>query len=278
MLYVIVSLVILLADQGLKYWVSANIPIKATGTDCVTLIPKVLRLTDVHNEGAAFSILQGQRWLFVAVTVVFVIAVIFLLSREIITGKFGRWMLVLVLAGAIGNGIDRAVYGRVIDMFEVLFVQFPVFNIADIFITVGGILFCVYIFVHKEPWEERKPVRAAAGETAADNSAGTSVTRRKKTTETPYDRVPKRGEHKVEKLRPDDADNPFAEWELSPEEIEGETAEEAEPEDLQRSLFDPQDEETAGMSSGAEKSGTAMAEEDEFNLDDILAEFGIQDI
>ena len=275
MLYVIVSLVILLADRGLKYWVSVNIPIKATGTDCVTVLPKVLRLTDVQNEGAAFSILQGQRWLFVAVTVVFVVAVIFLLNREIINGSFGRWMLVLVLAGAVGNGIDRAVYGYVIDMFEVLFIRFPVFNIADIFITVGGLLFCVYIFVHKEPWEQ-KPARAATGEPATDEFGGGFMTRRRKTAETPYDLVPKRGEHKVEKLRPDDADNPFAEWEVSLEETAEAPAPE-EPEDLQRSLFDPEDEGPEEAPAPTETGAAAPAAEDDFSLDDILAEFGIRD-
>ncbi|MEG0036344.1 MAG: signal peptidase II, partial [Oscillospiraceae bacterium] len=74
------------------------------------------------------------------------------MARNLITGKFGRWMLILVLAGGLGNCIDRAINGYVVDMFQfAFFPSFPIFNVADIFITLGGIAFCVWLIFHKEP-------------------------------------------------------------------------------------------------------------------------------
>ena len=149
MTYAIVTVVVLILDQLMKFWTTKNIPLDAVGGDCVELLPNVLHLTNVHNYGAAFSILKNARWLLVAVTVVFAVVVIVLITQEIIRGDLGRWSAVLVMAGALSNGLDRALYGYVVDMFEFEFVNFAVFNIADIFITICGILFCVYILFEK---------------------------------------------------------------------------------------------------------------------------------
>ena len=159
MTYAIVTVVVLILDQLLKFWTTKNIPLDAVGSDCVELLPNVLHLTNVHNYGAAFSILKNARWLLVAVTVIFAVAVIVLITQEIIRGDLGRWSAVLVMAGAVSNALDRALYGYVVDMFEFEFMNFAVFNIADIFITVCGILFCVYIL-----FEKPSPEEAEAGE------------------------------------------------------------------------------------------------------------------
>ena len=136
MWYAIVAILILIADQGLKYWVTLNIPLD---TGHVTLIPGVLELTNIHNNGAAFSILQhAPHWIFVIFTVVFAAIAVFCLRRNVVHGKVGRWSVVLVLAGAVGNCIDRILSGYVVDMFNFLFVRFAVFNLADIFIVVAG--------------------------------------------------------------------------------------------------------------------------------------------
>ena len=114
MWYAIVAILILIADQGLKYWVTLNIPLD---TGHVTLIPGVLELTNIHNNGAAFSILQhAPHWIFVIFTVVFAAIAVFCLRRNIVHGKVGRWSVVLVLAGAVGNCIDRILSGYVVDM------------------------------------------------------------------------------------------------------------------------------------------------------------------
>ena len=156
MWYAIVAILILIADQGLKYWVTLNIPLD---TGHVTLIPGVLELTNIHNNGAAFSILQhAPHWIFVIFTVVFAAIAVFCLRRNIVHGKVGRWSVVLVLAGAVGNCIDRILSGYVVDMFNFLFMRFAVFNLADIFIVVVGITLCLHvIFYRGDGSEEGEP-------------------------------------------------------------------------------------------------------------------------
>lgn len=156
MWYAIVAILILIADQGLKYWVTLNIPLD---TGHVTLIPGVLELTNIHNNGAAFSILQhAPHWIFVIFTVVFAAIAVFCLRRNVVHGKVGRWSVVLVLAGAVGNCIDRILSGYVVDMFNFLFMRFAVFNLADIFIVVAGITLCLHvIFYRGDGSEEGEP-------------------------------------------------------------------------------------------------------------------------
>ena len=147
MWYAIVAILILIADQGLKYWVTLNIPLD---TGHVTLIPGVLELTNIHNNGAAFSILQhAPHWIFVIFTLVFAAIAVFCLRRNVVHGKVGRWSVVLVLAGAVGNCIDRILSGYVVDMFNFLFVRFAVFNLADVFIVVAGITLCLHVIFYR---------------------------------------------------------------------------------------------------------------------------------
>lgn len=159
MLYAIVSVLILIVDQGLKYWVTLNIPLNEGS---VELIPGVLELMNIHNYGAAFSILRNaSSWLFVVIAIVFAAIVIVALRRNWIHGKFGRWTAVLVLAGALGNCIDRMLSGYVVDMFSFPFWKsFAVFNVADVFITVCGILFCLHVLFFRG--EKPKPEHADA--------------------------------------------------------------------------------------------------------------------
>ena len=85
MWYAIVAILILIADQGLKYWVTLNIPLD---TGHVALIPGVLELTNIHNNGAAFSILQhAPRWIFVIFTVVFAAIAVFCLRRNVVHAR-----------------------------------------------------------------------------------------------------------------------------------------------------------------------------------------------
>lgn len=147
MWYAIVAILILIADQGLKYWVTVNI---ALDTGHVTLIPGVLELTNIHNNGAAFSMLEhAPHWIFIIFTLVFAAIAVFCLRRNVVHGKVGRWSVVLVLAGAIGNCIDRILSGYVVDMFNFLFVRFAVFNLADVFIVVAGITLCLHVIFYR---------------------------------------------------------------------------------------------------------------------------------
>lgn len=160
MWYAIVAILILIADQGLKYWVTVNI---ALDTGHVTLIPGVLELTNIHNNGAAFSMLEhAPHWIFIIFTLVFAAIAVFCLRRNVVHGKVGRWSVVLVLAGAIGNCIDRILSGYVVDMFNFLFVRFAVFNLADIFIVVAGITLCLHVIFYRGDGSEDAAAPKAA--------------------------------------------------------------------------------------------------------------------
>ena len=164
MWYAIVAILILIADQGLKYWVTVNIPLD---TGHVTLIPGVLELTNIHNNGAAFSMLEhAPHWIFILFTLVFAAIAVFCLRRNVVHGRVGRWSVVLVLAGAVGNCIDRILSGYVVDMFNLLFVRFAVFNLADVFIVVAGITLCLHVIFYRGDESEsapKKPRRQRSG-------------------------------------------------------------------------------------------------------------------
>ncbi|MCD7829125.1 MAG: signal peptidase II [Clostridiales bacterium] len=205
MVYAIATVLVLILDQAVKFWTTKNILLDAIGDECATLIPGVIHLTNVHNYGAAFSILENARWLLVLVSLIFVIAIIVLISMEIIHTPFAKWTAVLVMAGALGNCIDRVLYGYVVDMFELEFMNFAVFNVADMFITVCGILFCIHVIVYKEP----EAVRNANESPAARRRRGEQEAK-----EQPYSRIPHRGEHRSleDDLRLNDPEDPFSEW------------------------------------------------------------------
>lgn len=145
MIETIVIVLLVALDQVVKYLVRTGIDLFQQ----IPVIPGFLGLTYIQNPGAAFSMLIGARWFFVVLTVAVVGAALYVLWTKKITHPFGRWTLAVVIAGAVGNLIDRALFGYVVDMIQTLFMDFPVFNVADIYITVGGVLFCVYyIFIH----------------------------------------------------------------------------------------------------------------------------------
>ena len=144
MLYAIVAMLVIIADQWLKYWIAGNIVLD---TGIKELIPGVLSLVNIHNQGAAFGFLSGgnARIYFIIICVVFTVAVIVALATNFISGSLGRWSAVFIMAGGIGNCIDRILYGYVQDMFKVEFFNFPIFNVADIAITVFCFVFILYI-------------------------------------------------------------------------------------------------------------------------------------
>lgn len=166
MAYAIVAVIILIIDQAVKYWTTLNI---AVG-DTHAFIPGILELTNVHNNGAAYGIFSdaNARWIFVALTIIFSIVIIWALSKDIIAGKMGRLTIVLVLAGGFGNCIDRIINGYVVDMFHftlplsfpVFNSDYPVFNVADMFISICGILFCIWLIFHKRPEKEKASPKA----------------------------------------------------------------------------------------------------------------------
>ena len=118
-------------------------------------IPRVLGLSYVENTGAAFGILQGQRYFFLIITGLVMAALLALL----LFGKFRKYWLfnisaTLIVAGGVGNFIDRLIHGYVVDFIEVLFFNFPVFNVADCYVVVGSVLLLVFFFF---VYDEKKP-------------------------------------------------------------------------------------------------------------------------
>jgi signal peptidase II len=226
MLYAIVAVIALIVDQAVKYWTTAHIVLN-TGTK--ELIPGFIHLANVHNTGAAFSFLEGARWFFVVLCLVFVAALVYLLYHDIIKGRVARWMSVLVLAGAVGNCIDRIISGYVVDMFEFQFHifggQFPVFNVADILITVCGIAFCVCILLEKPENEGKSGKNVAPVPAPAADEVVEKPVVEKPVVEKPVKAAkfaPKK-RHKIEipdfpkhehtEAAPIDPNDPFAEWE-----------------------------------------------------------------
>ncbi|MBQ1954651.1 MAG: signal peptidase II [Clostridia bacterium] len=141
----IVIAVIIAADILLKRFTVEKIQ----GTDGIVLIPGVIKLTYATNDGAAWSMLKGEQEFFIILTVAVLMVVGYILVRGYVKGWFGVISLVACIGGTIGNFIDRVKQGYVVDMFETLFVEFPIFNIADIFLTLGCIALGVYVlFLH----------------------------------------------------------------------------------------------------------------------------------
>ena len=141
-------------DQITKYLVVQNIPLFSE----IPAIPGLFRLTYVQNTGAAFSMLQNMQWLFLIIFLVLTAAVIYDFWKKAMPfSKLERWLIVCIYAGGLGNMIDRFRFGYVVDMIELEFMNFPVFNVADCFITCGCILLIIHlIFFNKEFWKEEK--------------------------------------------------------------------------------------------------------------------------
>ena len=128
-------------DQWTKALTVAKIPLYTR----VPCLPGLLRFTYVQNTGAAFSSFLGQQWLFALIFSVFTVTLVFELRKNTMGFKpFERWCIVAIWAGGLGNMIDRVRLGYVVDMIELEFMRFPVFNVADCFITCG----CVLLIAH----------------------------------------------------------------------------------------------------------------------------------
>ena len=154
----IFTFLMIIADQITKW---LTIQFLAPGSS-VEIIPYILSLTYVENRGAAFGMMQGGRWLFVAFTAVVMLALLALLMF----GKYRRYRLfnvslILVIAGGIGNLIDRIANGFVVDMIHVFWkaigFDFPVFNVADIFVVIGSVLLLLFFFFF---YDDKKPTEA----------------------------------------------------------------------------------------------------------------------
>ena len=161
-LALIVSAVLVGIDQLLKAIVTTNM----TEFQTIPFIPGLLNWTYIHNEGAAFGILQNQRTLFIVLTVVLIGGCIALLFTK--TARASKWItatLSLIVAGGIGNLIDRIATGRVVDYISVSFFP-PIFNFADCCVVVGAGMAAIYFLV-LEPRQLKRAAKETADSAAA---------------------------------------------------------------------------------------------------------------
>ena len=141
-------------DQITKAMTIASIPLHTR----VPFFDGVFHFTYVQNTGAAFSSFLGQQWLFALIFAVFTVLLIYEMKKNTMGFKpFERWCLVAIWAGGLGNMIDRVRLGYVVDMIEVEFIRFPVFNVADCYITCGCVLLIAHLILfNKAFWKDEK--------------------------------------------------------------------------------------------------------------------------
>ena len=150
MLYVLLIVLLVAADQVVKFLVRANIPLG----QYVPFIPHVMDLTYWRNTGAAFSLFSRHTWVLTIISLVVAVLIAGALVKKVVSHPFGVTALSVVLAGAVGNLIDRLFFGFVTDMFQTTFISFAVFNVADICVVLGGIAFCVYFLFFYDKLEK----------------------------------------------------------------------------------------------------------------------------
>lgn len=161
-LVLLVSILLIAADQTVKYWTVCNFAAPVAGRSVTAdpakpLLPGLVELTRAHNTGAGWSLFSGMRWVLVAVTVVLLLVVVVLAAKRIVRHPVGLWACGLIFAGGMGNLIDRVRQGYVVDMFNFQFIDFPVFNVADICVVCGAILAAIYYLWFMKYDEKKEP-------------------------------------------------------------------------------------------------------------------------
>jgi signal peptidase II len=162
--YLITTMLVLAFDQYTKYWVA----IRLREGDEIDIIPGLFKLSYTENPGIAFGMLNNGdvKWLLVAISVAAVSVVVFYMMRTPSSNGLLLWSLALLAAGICGNLIDRVRMGRVIDFILLYYksYQWPVFNIADMAITIGAALMAIELFLAPQP---ERPAALEQGESPA---------------------------------------------------------------------------------------------------------------
>jgi len=148
--YMILATVIFLLDQITKQLVQRSIPFG----EATPLIDGVFYFTHITNSGAAFGMFRNFTWLLIILSVIIIVGVIYIIEKRKITCIWQKLGLAFTLGGALGNLFDRIVFGAVIDFLDFRLINFPVFNIADIFIVIGAILLILTIIFAKKTDEK----------------------------------------------------------------------------------------------------------------------------
>ena len=142
-MYELAIALLIALDQIIKRWALNDLQYKGS----ISVINDVFNLTYVENRGAAFGLFQNNQWVFIAVALIASIIGLYFLHSNKISSKLGKLSVVLIIAGALGNLIDRIRLDYVVDYFDFVFIWNYVFNLADCFIVVGTILLCIYVII-----------------------------------------------------------------------------------------------------------------------------------
>ena len=166
MLYLLLFVATIATDQWLKYWTVNTLELG----ESTPFLPHIMQLTRLHNYGAGWSMLSGKTALLLALTAVMLIALAVLLFKRIVRHPLGVTARVLIIGGGIGNMIDRIVLGYVVDMFDLLLFDYPIFNLADCFVVVGAILGAVYYLWLYDKYDAKKKESADGAENPASDN------------------------------------------------------------------------------------------------------------
>ena len=160
----IIAVILIAVDRITKNWAA-----QALASGDIALIDKVLYFRYTENTGVAFSMFSDNRWVLVGITsVMLIVALAFFLSGKI-KDKLELFALSLIIAGGVGNLIDRLSLGYVIDFIDVRIINFAIFNVADMCITIGAILVCIAAFAaEKREKREQESKQKALDEIDAD--------------------------------------------------------------------------------------------------------------
>lgn len=145
---ILMSVLLILLDQVTKHLAVTHLK----GKSSFVILKGIFELTYVENRGAAFGIFQNQRWMFLILTLVIIAGVFYVVLHLPQERRFlpVEVLAVLILSGAVGNMIDRVVQGYVIDFFYFSLINFPVFNVADCYVTISCIILLFLVFYYKE--------------------------------------------------------------------------------------------------------------------------------
>lgn len=148
--YIFTAFGVIALDHIVKWLVATYMTIGQQ----ITIVPGVFGLASARNRGAAFSLLEGQLGFLVAVTAAVLIGIIFYMRKTYRDKKILSYGLSIIWGAAFGNFIDRVIRGEVVDMFELRFVDFPIFNVADTCLWIG------IGFILLDAWKESRPKRS----------------------------------------------------------------------------------------------------------------------
>ena len=167
MWYLLAIAACIAADQAVKLYVVSHLALY----EHAPLLPGIVELFYIRNTGGGFSILTGYTWLLTVLTAALMAGVAWLMVKRVFNHPIAMWSMTAVLGGGLGNLIDRVRLGYVVDMFNLQFMDYPVFNVADILVVCGTICFAAYylLLYDRAPKTDKK--EADHGADSADSGA-----------------------------------------------------------------------------------------------------------